>query len=73
MPPGYHGNYLRIDVSTGRADRVLLSDTVLRQYIGGSGLGARLLLDEAFDSLGRAHRPIRSRRRRLSSLRSVRS
>lgn len=46
MPFGYHGNYLRIDVSTGHAERVPLSDTVLRQYLGGSGLGARLLLDE---------------------------
>ena len=46
MPPGYHGCYLRIDVSTGRADRVPLSETLLRRYIGGSGLGTRLLLDE---------------------------
>ena len=46
MPFGYHGNYLRIDVSSGRAERVPLSGTVLRQYLGGSGLGARLLLDE---------------------------
>ena len=46
MPFGYHGNYLRIDVSSSRAERVPLSDTVLRQYLGGSGLGARLLLDE---------------------------
>jgi len=46
MPSGYHGSYLRIDVSSGRAERVPLSDTVLRHYIGGSGLGARLLLDE---------------------------
>jgi aldehyde:ferredoxin oxidoreductase len=46
MPAGYHGNYLRIEVSTGVAERVPLSDTVLRQYIGGSGLGARLLVDE---------------------------
>ena len=46
LSPGYHGSYLRIDVSSGRAERVPLSDTVLRQYIGGSGLGARLLLDE---------------------------
>ena len=44
---GYHGCYLRIDVSTGRADRVPLSETLLRRYIGGSGLGTRLLLDEA--------------------------
>jgi len=47
MPPGYHGCYLRIDVSTGRTERVPLSEALLRGYIGGSGLGTRLLLDEA--------------------------
>ena len=47
MPFGYHGCYLRIDVTGGSAERVPLSDAVLRQCIGGSGLGARLLLDEA--------------------------
>src|SRR5262245_7038470 len=46
MPYGYHGCYLRIDVSSGHAERVPLSDTLLRQHLGGSGLGARLLLDE---------------------------
>src|SRR4051812_19864963 len=46
MPPGFHGSYLRIDASTGTAARVPLTDDVLRQYVGGSGLGARLLLDE---------------------------
>jgi len=46
MPFGYHGAYLRIDVSRGIAERVPLPEPVLRQYIGGSGLGARLLLDE---------------------------
>jgi aldehyde:ferredoxin oxidoreductase len=46
MPYGYHGCYLRIDASTVHAERVPLSGEVLRQYIGGSGLGARLLLDE---------------------------
>jgi aldehyde:ferredoxin oxidoreductase len=46
MPYGYHGSYLRIDVSTGRAERVPLADQILRDYIGGSGLGARILLDE---------------------------
>jgi len=46
MPFGNHGCYLRIDVTRGAAERVPLSDTVLRQYLGGSGLGARLLLDE---------------------------
>src|SRR5882672_557779 len=46
MPPGYHGCYLRIDLSVGRAERVSLSDTVLGQYLGGSGLGGALLLEE---------------------------
>ena len=46
MPFGYHGSYLRIDVTSGSAARVALPEPVLRQYIGGSGLGARLLLDE---------------------------
>jgi aldehyde:ferredoxin oxidoreductase len=46
MPFGYHGSYLRINVSTGVAERVPLDDGVLRRYIGGSGLGVRILLDE---------------------------
>jgi aldehyde:ferredoxin oxidoreductase len=45
MPFGYHGCYLRIDVSTGTSEYVPLPDTVLRQYLGGSGLGVKLLLD----------------------------
>jgi aldehyde:ferredoxin oxidoreductase len=46
MPYGYHGSYLRIDVTTGSATRVPLDDATLRQFLGGSGLGVRLLLDE---------------------------
>jgi aldehyde:ferredoxin oxidoreductase len=46
MPFGYHGSYLRIDVSSNNAERVPLSEETLRQFIGGSGLGAKLLLDE---------------------------
>lgn len=46
MPCGYHGNYLRIDVTRGVAERVPLPDQTLRDYLGGSGLGVRLLLDE---------------------------
>ncbi len=46
MPFGYHGFYLRVDVSTGTAERLPLPENVLRQYIGGSGLGVKLLLDE---------------------------
>src|SRR5579863_6585696 len=46
MPFGYHGCYLRIDVSSGTGEYVPLDDTVLRQFIGGSGLGVWLLLEE---------------------------
>jgi len=46
MPFGYHGCYLRIDVSKGTSEYVPLSAIVLRQYLGGSGLGVKLLLDE---------------------------
>jgi aldehyde:ferredoxin oxidoreductase len=45
-PFGYHGCYLRIDVAIGRADRISLPESVLRQFLGGSGLGAWLLLEE---------------------------
>src|SRR6266404_1186883 len=46
MPFGYHGSYLRIDVSNGTFKQVPLEDVVLRQFIGGSGLGVKLVLDE---------------------------
>jgi aldehyde:ferredoxin oxidoreductase len=56
VPFGYHGYYLRIDVSGGgdaghpargrvKQQLVPLADAVLRQFLGGSGLGVRLLLD----------------------------
>ena len=43
---GYHGRYLRVDVTTGEARYVPIGESILRQFLGGSGLGARLLLDE---------------------------
>ena len=46
MTPGYHGTYLRVDVSTGAAAYRPLAEADLRQYLGGSGLGVKLLLDE---------------------------
>ena len=45
MPFGYHGCVLRIDATSGLAERVPLSEALLREYVGGSGLGTRLLLD----------------------------
>lgn len=46
MAFGYHGCYLRIDVGSGSAERVPLPEDTRRRYVGGSGLGVRLVLDE---------------------------
>ena len=45
-PGGYHGGYRRIDVTTGQSDWVPLEASVLRRFLGGSGLGTYLLLRE---------------------------
>lgn len=44
-PPGYHGKFLRIDLSTGRSQSVPIAESMLRDYLGGSGLGTALLLE----------------------------
>jgi aldehyde:ferredoxin oxidoreductase len=44
---GYHGCYLRIDLSSGRAARVPLAESVLRRFLGGAGLGVYLMHREA--------------------------
>ena len=43
---GYHGCYLRIDATTGSSARVAIEESVLRAYLGGSGLGVAILLKE---------------------------
>ena len=48
MPPsGYHGQYLRIDLSSRQVETRPLPPVVLRQFIGGSGLGTWLLMTES--------------------------
>jgi len=44
--PGYHGCYLRVDLSGNTSQRISLSESMLREYLGGSGLGVALLLAE---------------------------
>src|SRR4051812_11234445 len=41
----HHGRYLLIDATTGTARAVPIPEQWLRRYLGGSGLGTRLLLD----------------------------
>jgi len=51
---GYHGAYLRIDVSTGATRRVHIPHDVLERYVGGVGLGTWICGVEG----GAAHDPL---------------
>ena len=44
--PGYHGGYLRIDLTDRTSQRIEWPEGVLRRFIGGAGLGAWLLREE---------------------------
>ena len=45
--PGYHGRYLRVNLSEKTAEFVPLSEDLLRRCLGGSGLGVHLLTLES--------------------------
>jgi len=55
---GYAGKFLEVDLSAERTKDVVFDESVLRQYIGGRGLAAKILWDrlgdrwEAIDPLG---------------------
>ncbi len=46
LPCGYHGRYLRVDLTTRLFESVTIPSKVLRNFIGGTGLGTWLLLRE---------------------------
>ncbi len=46
MLGGYMGRFLRVDLTAGRITDEAIPEPTLRAYIGGSGLGSRLLFDE---------------------------
>ena len=55
MVGGYFNNFLRINLTTGEITKEPFSDEDLRNYIGGSGLGAKVVCeetDEYTDPLG---------------------
>jgi aldehyde:ferredoxin oxidoreductase len=45
LPGGYHGHLLHFDLGDARAARRRIDEGTLRAYVGGAGLGARLLMD----------------------------
>ncbi len=48
---GYHNQYLKIDLTTNQKEICPIPSEVLRQYIGGSGLGTWILLKETPSNL----------------------
>lgn len=55
MKNGYHENYLKIDLTEKLISQSPLTPEVLKRWIGGVGLGSKILMDETlagFDPLG---------------------
>ena len=49
---GFTGQLLRVDLTTGEIKKESLPDeSVLREYLGGIGLGMRIILDEVDHTL----------------------
>ena len=42
---GYHGKFLKVDLTAGKTDDMPLSEDILKKYIGGATLGAKLIFD----------------------------
>src|SRR5206468_11084768 len=49
---GYHGRYLRVDLSRGEAVPVPLTEDALRRYLGGVGLATYLMHRECPAGVG---------------------
>jgi aldehyde:ferredoxin oxidoreductase len=45
MANGYAGRFLRVDLTEGRCDPFTVDEALLRTFIGGSSLAAKLMLD----------------------------
>lgn len=43
--PGYHGVILNIDLSTGKSEKVVVPSEDLARFVGGQGLGMKILWD----------------------------
>ncbi|MFX1455708.1 MAG: aldehyde ferredoxin oxidoreductase family protein [Promethearchaeota archaeon] len=58
MVNGYAGKFLEIDLTNNKVEEIIFSDKILQDYIGGRGLGVKILWDrlgnkwETIDPLG---------------------
>ena len=46
FPSGYAGKFLRVDLSTGRLSEERWDSASLRKWVGGNGVGVKILYDE---------------------------
>jgi aldehyde:ferredoxin oxidoreductase len=54
---GYHGQFLKVDLSTGQTESMPVSDELLKKFVGGASLAAALIYDSVepgMDPLGPA-------------------
>ena len=49
--PGYHGRCLKVDLSRRSSDVIEIPTSVLKDFVGGSGLGTWLLLQHCPDGV----------------------
>jgi len=42
---GYAGKFLRVDLTNERTSEVVFDEETLRKYIGGTGIGAKILYE----------------------------
>ena len=49
--PGYHGRCLKVDLSSRSSDIIEIPNDVLKDFVGGSGLGTWLLLEHCPDEV----------------------
>lgn len=52
---GYTGKVLRVDLTTGNMKPEVFDEAILRNYIGGAGLGVKVLYDEVPPGVGWSH------------------
>jgi len=55
LPTSYQGRILRINLTKNKVTKEALADILMKQYLGGKGIGTRLLFDElkpGIDPLG---------------------
>ncbi|MDO8491123.1 MAG: aldehyde ferredoxin oxidoreductase C-terminal domain-containing protein [Dehalococcoidia bacterium] len=46
LPGGYMGKMLRVDLTTGKMSDVSFDEATLRKWVGGAGIGAKILYEE---------------------------